>query len=61
MWVLPGNALLTIFAIGSKYASGGHAKATFLWDGCVGPRLLFYPYTWLVRTGPWVMLAWSPL
>jgi hypothetical protein len=58
MWVLPDNALLTIFAIGSKYASGGHAKGDFFM-GTVAPDPgpLFYPYTWLVRTGPWVMLG----
>jgi 4-amino-4-deoxy-L-arabinose transferase-like glycosyltransferase len=58
MWVLPVNALLTIFAIGSKYASGGHAKGDFFMGTVASnPGPLFYPYTWLVRTGPWVMLG----
>ncbi len=58
MWVLPGNALLTVFVIGSKYASGGHAKGNFFM-GVISqdPGPLFYPYTWLVRTGPWVILG----
>ncbi|MFQ5577247.1 MAG: ArnT family glycosyltransferase, partial [Anaerolineae bacterium] len=56
MWVIPGQALHTIYAIGFKYASGGHAKGVFfLGNSMQDPGPLFYPVTWLFRTNLWQM------
>ena len=58
MWVVPVDAVNTIFTIGVKYASGGHAKGNFLL-GVVSndPGALFYPVTWLLRSSPVVWLG----
>lgn len=54
MWVIPLKALNTIFAIGFKYASGGHAKGVLFWGNVSkDPGPLFYPVTWLFRTNFW--------
>jgi 4-amino-4-deoxy-L-arabinose transferase-like glycosyltransferase len=62
MWVVPIDALNTIFTIGVKYASGGHAKGNFLL-GVVSndPGALFYPVTWLLRSSPMVWLGLAAL
>jgi hypothetical protein len=58
MWVIPIDALRTIFFIGSKYASGGHAKGNFfLGTVSQDPGVLFYPVTWLLRSSPLVWLG----
>ena len=58
MWVIPLKALNTIFVIGFKYASGGHAKGVFfLGDISKDPGPLFYPVTWLFRATFWSMLG----
>jgi len=60
MWVIPADALRTVFFIGSKYASGGHAKGNyFLGTVSHDPGVLFYPVTWLLRSSPlvWVGLV----
>jgi 4-amino-4-deoxy-L-arabinose transferase-like glycosyltransferase len=60
MWVIPVDALRTIFFVGSKYASGGHAKGNyFLGTVSRDPGVLFYPVTWLLRSSPltWLGLA----
>jgi 4-amino-4-deoxy-L-arabinose transferase-like glycosyltransferase len=59
MWVIPVDALRTIFFVGSKYASGGHAKGNyFLGTVSRDPGVLFYPVTWLLRSSP---LTWLGL
>ncbi len=59
MWVIPLDALRTVFFIGSKYATGGHAKGNyFLGNVSQDPGILFYPVTWLLRSSP---LAWIGL
>jgi 4-amino-4-deoxy-L-arabinose transferase-like glycosyltransferase len=59
MWVIPADTLHTIFFVGSKYASGGHAKGNyFLGTVSSDPGVLFYPVTWLLRSSP---LAWLGL
>lgn len=62
MWVVPIDAVNTIFTIGVKYASGGHAKGNFLL-GVVSndPGALFYPVTWLLRSSPLVWLGLAAL
>jgi 4-amino-4-deoxy-L-arabinose transferase-like glycosyltransferase len=62
MWVVPIDAVNTIFTIGVKYAGGGHAKGNFLL-GVVSndPGALFYPVTWLVRSTPLVWLGLAAL
>lgn len=62
MWVIPIEAVNTIFTIGVKYASGGHAKGNFLL-GIVSndPGALFYPVTWLLRSTPVVWLGLAAL
>jgi 4-amino-4-deoxy-L-arabinose transferase-like glycosyltransferase len=60
MWVIPADTLRTVFFIGSKYASGGHAKGNyFLGTVSQDPGILFYPVTWLLRSSPlvWVGLV----
>lgn len=60
MWVIPADTLRTVFFIGSKYATGGHAKGNyFLGSVSQDPGLLFYPVTWLLRSSPlvWIGLA----
>ncbi len=60
MWAIPADALRTVFFIGSKYASGGHAKGSFfLGTTSQDPGLFFYPVTWLLRSSPlvWVGLV----
>jgi hypothetical protein len=58
MWVIPVDALRTVFFIGSKYASGGHAKGNFfLGTVSQDPGALFYPVTWLLRSSPLVWLG----
>jgi hypothetical protein len=58
LWVVPVEALETVFFIGSKYATGGHAKGNFLL-GVVSqdPGPLFYLVTTLYRLSPLVMLG----
>jgi hypothetical protein len=56
MWVAPLEALETVFFIGSKYATGGHAKGNFfLGQISQDPGLLFYPVTWFYRASPVVV------
>jgi hypothetical protein len=60
MWVIPTDTLRTVFFIGSKYATGGHAKGNyFLGTVSQDPGVLFYPVTWLLRSSPlvWVGLV----
>jgi hypothetical protein len=58
MWVIPLDTLRTVFVIGSKYASGGHAKGNyFLGSVSQDPGPLFYPVTWLLRSSPLVWLG----
>jgi hypothetical protein len=58
MWVVPLEVLETVFLIGSKYATGGHAKGNyFLGEISQDPGALFYPVTWLYRVSPWVLLG----
>jgi 4-amino-4-deoxy-L-arabinose transferase-like glycosyltransferase len=67
MWVVPVDAVLTIFTMGAKYAGGGHAKGNyFLGIVSNDPGALFYPVTWLLRSSPpvWLglaTLAWSAI
>ena len=62
MWVIPLDAVSTIFTVGVKYASGGHAKGNYLM-GVVSsdPGALFYPVTWLLRSSPLVWLGLAGL
>ncbi len=56
MWVVPLETLETVFFIGSKYATGGHAKGNyFLGSISHDPGPLFYPITWLYRISPLVL------
>ncbi len=58
LWVIPRQTLETVFFIGSKYATGGHAKGNFfLGEISQDPGALFYPVTWLFRTTPLVVLG----
>ncbi|RMF02241.1 MAG: hypothetical protein D6768_08760 [Chloroflexi bacterium] len=58
MWVTPREALEMVFVVGSKYATGGHAKGNyFLGQVSSDPGALFYPVTWAYRTTPLVMLG----
>jgi 4-amino-4-deoxy-L-arabinose transferase-like glycosyltransferase len=58
MWVAPREAIETVLFIGSKYATGGHAKGNFfLGQISQDPGHLFYPVTWLYRTSPLVMIG----
>ena len=58
LWVIPREALETVFFVGTKYATGGHAKGNFfLGEISSNPGSLFYPVTWLFRTSPLVMLG----
>jgi hypothetical protein len=58
MWVIPLDTLRTVFVIGSKYASGGHAKGNyFLGTVSQDPGPLFYPVTWLLRSSPLVWIG----
>jgi hypothetical protein len=64
VWVIPVDTLRTVFLIGSKYATGGHAKGNyFLGSVSQDPGILFYPVTWLLRSSPvvWVGLAVAAL
>jgi len=59
MWVIPQEAVGTVFSTGFKYASGGHAKGDyFLGDVSSDPGPLFYPVSWLLRSTP---LVWAGL
>ncbi|MCK6626306.1 MAG: glycosyltransferase family 39 protein [Anaerolineae bacterium] len=56
MWVAPLETVQTVIFIGSKYATGGHAKGNFfLGEISQDPGALFYPVTWLYRTSPLVL------
>jgi hypothetical protein len=56
MWVIPVETVETVFFIGSKYATGGHAKGNFfLGTISQDPGPLFYPVTWLFRATPLVV------
>lgn len=58
MWVAPLETVQTVILIGSKYATGGHAKGNFfLGETSRDPGALFYPVTWLYRTSPLVVLG----
>lgn len=58
MWVIPRETIETVIFIGSKYATGGHAKGNyFLGQITKDPGALFYPVTWLYRTSPLVLLG----
>lgn len=58
MWVAPLEAIQTVIFIGSKYATGGHAKGNFfLGEISNDPGALFYPVTWLYRITPLVLLG----
>ncbi len=58
MWVIPRETIETVFFIGSKYATGGHAKGNFfLGDVSQDPGALFYPVTWLYRTTPLILIG----
>ena len=58
MWVIPVEAVETVFFIGSKYATGGHAKGNyFLGTVSNDPGALFYPISWLFRASPLVLLG----
>jgi 4-amino-4-deoxy-L-arabinose transferase-like glycosyltransferase len=58
MWVTPLETIQTVILIGSKYATGGHAKGNFfLGATSQDPGALFYPVTWLYRTTPLVMVG----
>jgi len=58
MWVAPMEALETVFFIGSKYATGGHAKGNFFWgEISKDPGPFFYPVSWLFRTSPLVLVG----
>ncbi len=58
MWVIPREAIETVIFIGSKYATGGHAKGNFfLGEISSDPGALFYPVTWLFRTTPLVLVG----
>jgi 4-amino-4-deoxy-L-arabinose transferase-like glycosyltransferase len=58
MWVIPRETVETVFFIGSKYATGGHAKGNYFW-GVISndPGWLFYPVTWLYRASPPVLVG----
>jgi 4-amino-4-deoxy-L-arabinose transferase-like glycosyltransferase len=59
MWVIPADAVRTVFTIGLKYAGGGHAKGNFfLGDVSNDPGFFFYPVSWLLRSSP---LVWAGL
>lgn len=59
MWVMPLDVLRTVFTVGFKYASSGHAKGNFFLGAVSNdPGALFYPVSWLVRSSP---LAWAGL
>ncbi|NJO00070.1 MAG: hypothetical protein HC875_41135, partial [Anaerolineales bacterium] len=58
MWVAPLETVQTVIFIGSKYATGGHAKGNFfLGEISQDPGALFYPATWLYRTSPLVLVG----
>jgi hypothetical protein len=58
MWVIPRETIETVIFIGSKYATGGHAKGNFFLDDISSdPGALFYLLTWLYRTSPLVMVG----
>ncbi|GIK39160.1 MAG: hypothetical protein BroJett011_29930 [Chloroflexota bacterium] len=58
MWVAPVETVQTVIFIGSKYATGGHAKGNFfLGEISQDPGALFYPVTWLYRTSPLALLG----
>jgi 4-amino-4-deoxy-L-arabinose transferase-like glycosyltransferase len=65
IWVVPLDAVRTIFSVGMKYASEGHAKGNYFL-GLISndPGVFFYPFTWLLRSSPltWVgllTLVWT--
>ncbi len=59
IWVVPLDAVRTIFSVGMKYASEGHAKGNyFLGTISNDPGVFFYPFTWLLRSSP---LIWTGL
>ena len=58
LWVVPDQVLNTVFSIGTKYASEGHAKGVhFLGQILNDPGPLFYPVVWFFRTNFWSMLG----
>ncbi|MEW5959789.1 MAG: glycosyltransferase family 39 protein [Chloroflexota bacterium] len=58
LWVIPREALETVFFIGSKYATGGHAKGNFfLGEISQDPGAWFYPVTWLFRATPLAVIG----
>ncbi len=58
MWVVPLETLKTVFLIGSKYATGGHAKGNFFMGTISNdPGPLFYPVSWLFRASPIVLVG----
>ncbi len=58
MWVVPLETLQTVIFVGSKYATGGHAKGNFfLGQISQDPGPLFYPVTWLYRASPLAVLG----
>lgn len=58
MWVIPGHALYTIYAVGFKYAEGGHAKGVLFFNTISqDPGFFFYPVMWFLRTNFWSMLG----
>jgi 4-amino-4-deoxy-L-arabinose transferase-like glycosyltransferase len=58
MWIAPMETVETVFDLGFKYTTGGHAKGNFLL-GQVSqdPGALFYPVTWLYRVSPLVLVG----
>jgi 4-amino-4-deoxy-L-arabinose transferase-like glycosyltransferase len=58
MWVVPLETLEMVFFVGSKYATGGHAKGNFFaGEISQDPGFLFYPVTWLFRITPLVIVG----
>lgn len=58
MWVVPLEAIETVLFIGSKYATGGHAKGNFFMGHISNdPGPLFYPVTWLFRSSPLIAIG----
>jgi 4-amino-4-deoxy-L-arabinose transferase-like glycosyltransferase len=56
MWVNPVETVEMVLFVGSKYATGGHAKGNFFMGEISNdPGALFYPVTWAYRSTPLVM------
>jgi len=56
MWIIPLDALRTVFRIGNQYALEGHVHY-FLGNVSLDPGVLFYPVVWLLRSSPVVWLG----